>query len=689
MCIAQTRKGRIIVKLKKSTAKLLCVALVLILLGSILASVFNSGAGATTVKRIRFEGAHGQLSGLLYLPKDASASNPKPTIIVTHGYLNSAEMQDANAIELSRRGFVVLALDQYDHGHSALSAENYSDNSFFGIWLPFWLHSMNDAVQYMYEQPYVLKDANGNGVIGVTGHSMGGFSSTVALAMDEMQAAAIGVRKVMAGLTEGSDFSYSAFVGVDVATADAAGGGRTMGKVAAQYDEFFFNDPTVEGGTVRHKDYVSTPEALAWLEQESAQANTWYDTADGGRRIIYEPAQTHPWNHFSARTTAMAVSFYQTAFSDYSSYLKAIEPEKQIWQWKEFFECVALVGFVMLILAFADIVLALPFFSKAKSGELAVQPSPTGGKKALTVCILIVAILLPGLFFTPLMDGGAGSAAVNILFYAGLLAAIGGVVAIFLNLAKGKDKKLTVGSCFMIVSGALLSLVAKTPMYQNYGVWTAPGVNSIAYWTIGCALISLVILSTVYVCLKARDGVTLESYGVSLKPMSILAGICAAIVTVVAAYAVLFLVDAIFKADFRIWTFAFKTFDANIIPAILRYLPTFLIFYLISTAGITINTNTEKLQGVKGYLLAIALNAGGAILWLAVQYISLFSSGVAANAGSALSGIELVAMVPTLSIAAIISRNLYKKTGNIWMPGCLNALLMTTMTIANTMVAFK
>ena len=122
---------------------------------------------------------------------------------------------------------------------------------------------------------------------------------------------------------------------------------------------------------------------------------------------------------------------------------------------------------------------------------------------------------------------------------------------------------------------------------------------------------------------------------------------------------------------------------------ILRYLPTFLLYYVVSTAAITINTNTEKLQGIKGYLLAIALNAGGAILWLCLQYGKLFATGVANHPGSALSGIVLVAMVPTLSIAAIISRNLYKKTGNIWTPAVLNALLMTTMTIANTMVAFK
>ena len=162
-----------------------------------------------------------------------------------------------------------------------------------------------------------------------------------------------------------------------------------------------------------------------------------------------------------------------------------------------------------------------------------------------------------------------------------------------------------------------------------------------------------------------------------------------AVITYAVAYGVLFLMDLLFKADFRIWTFAFKTFDFNIVKVILRYLPTFLAFYLVSTAAITINTNTEKLQGIKGYLLAIALNAGGGFLWLVFQYGKLFTTGVAAFPGSALSGIVLVAMIPTLSIAAIISRNLYKKTGSIWTPAFLNAMLMTTMTIANTMVAFK
>ena len=671
-------------KISKRTLSLLCIALAIIIIGSALASFFNGGS-SVKVSRIGFDTANGHLSGLLYMPKDASESNPKPTIVVTHGYLNSAEMQDANAIELSRRGYVVLALDQYDHGHSAYDSSKYSDSSFFGIWLPFWMNSMHDAVAYMYEQPYVLKDEAGNGIIGVTGHSMGGFGSTMAIAMDEQEAAATGIRKIYCGLTEGSDFMYTSLVGIDAATADALGGGRTMGKVCAQYDEFFFNDPAVQGGTVRHKDYVSTPDGMTFLQQsEPAQAGVFYDTSDGGRRIIYQPAQTHPWNHFSKETTAMAVSFYTEAFKDYQSGIQDIDPSRQIWQWKEAFECVALIGFVMLIIAVASLLLDLPFFSRAKSGELPVLPSVTGGQKYLTLAIIVISVLLPAIFFTPLMDEGAGTATVNILFYAGIVAVIGGIAAII----KG-GRNVKVGGGFLLVAGAALALVARTPMYQNNAVFTAPGVNSIAYWTIACALISLTILSAVYVLMKARAGVTLTSYGVVLKPVAIIAGICTALASVVIAYAVLFLMDALFLADFRIWTFAFKTFDANIIPAILRYLPTFLLYYLVSTAAITINTNTEKMQGVKGYLLAIVLNAAGPVIWLAVQYISLFATGVAANANSALSGIVLVAMVPTLSIAAIISRNLYKKTGSIWTPAVLNAVLMTTMTLANTMVAFR
>ena len=679
-------------KSSKKSWVVLILAILIILGGSIPASMLNTGLGATKVNRISFETENGTLSGLLYMPNDASETNPKPTIIVTHGYLNSAEMQDANAIELSRRGYVVLALDQYDHGHSDYKNEKYSDTSFFGIWLPFWQHSMHDAVAYMYDQPYVLKDSKGNGIIGVTGHSMGGFGSTMALAMDEQEFLTTGKRKIYCGLTEGSDFQYTSLLGITAAVADQLGGGRIMGKVAAQYDEFFFSAPTDPSGTVRHKDYVSTPDGMTFLQQtEAAKANTWYNTSDGGRRIIYEPAETHPWNHFSTTTTAYAIEFYTEAFKDYQKGIAQIPATDQIWLYKELAECFALIGFIMLIIAVASLLLGSKLFAKANSEALEPQPSVTGaGGKFGMFAILFGLIVIPAAFFNPLMDGGADSAAVKILFFAGCAFGFAGIIGFFTSFGAAENKKSHfLGSLLVILAGAALAYVSKHSFYTDNTYFTAPGVNSIAYWTIVCAAVSLLATSVIYLAKNADKGLKAKDYGVTFNPVKIILSLIAAILTVAISYGVLFLVDMFLKVDFRIWTFAFKTFDFTILPAVLRYLPTFLAFYIVSTISITINTNTEKMKGLAGYLLAIALNAGGPILWLALQYGTLFTTGVAAYPGSALSGIVLVAMVPTLSIAAIISRNLYKKTGNIWAPAFINAILMTIMTLANTMVAFK
>lgn len=678
-------------KLSKSTIKMLVIAMALILVGSIFACVFNTSMGSVKVSRISFETAKGTMSGLLYMPKDASASNPKPTVVVTHGYLNSAEMQDANAIELSRRGYVVLAVDMYDHGHSKVNAENYGGTDFFGLWSTFWINSMNDAVDYIYDQPYVLKDANGNGMIGVTGHSMGGFSSTVALAMDEAKYAATGVRKIACGLTEGSDFSYSGFVGVNAEAAATAGGGRYMGKVAAQYDEFFFNNPADPAGTVRHKDYVSTPDGMTWLEQEAPQANTWYATSDGGQRIIYEPAQTHPWNHFSKETTAYALNFYNTAFAGCSSGIKQMSDTNQIWMFKEFAECIALVGFLMLLIPLVEVVISLPFFNKAKTALAAPAPAAKNpGEKFGKFATIVGLMLIPAIIFNDTFDFDPSSSAVNGVYAAGVIFAIAGVVGIILSLKAAENKKgYLIGSIIVTVAALCLAYTAKVPFYEDLTKWTAPSVNSTASWTLICALISILSTAIIYVGSKAAKGTKLDAYGICLDPMVICASVCTAAVVTAAAYIVLFLMDLLFKADFRIWVFAFKTWDFNIMPAVLKYLPTFLLFYFISTVSIFANTNTEGLQGVKGYLVAIAINAGGAILWLVRQYITLFSTGVAAHPGAALSGIVLVAIACMLTAAACISRALYKRTGNVWIPAVLNALLVTISTLANTTIYFK
>ena len=61
-------------KLCKCTKSLLALALALILLGSCLASLFHTSFGSVKVERISFDGGNGTLSGILYMPKEASSS---------------------------------------------------------------------------------------------------------------------------------------------------------------------------------------------------------------------------------------------------------------------------------------------------------------------------------------------------------------------------------------------------------------------------------------------------------------------------------------------------------------------------------------------------------------------------------------------------------------------------------------
>lgn len=101
----------------------LVLALALMLVGGVLAYLFHTSFGSVTVTRVAFETERGRLAGLLYLPR--SADDPRTALVTTTGYLNAREMQAAPAVEMSRRGMVVLALDHYsrDRGHYDLDID--------------------------------------------------------------------------------------------------------------------------------------------------------------------------------------------------------------------------------------------------------------------------------------------------------------------------------------------------------------------------------------------------------------------------------------------------------------------------------------------------------------------------------------------------------------------------------------
>ncbi len=304
--------------------------------------------------------------------------------------------------------------------------------------------------------------------------------------------------------------------------------------------------------------------------------------------------------------------------------------------------------------------------------------------------ILLLAILIPALIFPAMMDKKLDGTFMTVLKWASLVGVAGGLVVLVLGLMRKYPKHVSpwTGVLMALASGGLWYL-ASYPTFVQSATWPAPTVNQIVYWALASAMFGLLLMALNHLVFKKKEHLTLGDYGVKSHPVTILASLITAIIAVAIGYGLVFLVDMLFLTDFRFWVFAFKTFEAPILPIALRYLPGFFVFYFVSTVAICVNTNTERLKGRLGYMIAILLNTGGIVLYLIAQYGLLFLTDTAMFPTQSLTSILLFGFVPTLVIAAIFTRALYKRNGNVWVPAFLNAILLTLMTVANTAVYFQ
>lgn len=700
----------------------------------------------------------------LYMPKGVSKDNPVPAIALTHGYLNSKEYEEAPAIELARRGYVVFAFDQYDHGDSTWDTPNQYFGSFdFFIW------SAYDAVEYLYSQDYVLKDADGNGMIAVSGHSMGGFSSEVATGLDEINYVS-GVKpyRMLAGaLAVGADFSYcnpiiSAFSGGHYQSTYLAYNNRTVGTVQGVYDEFFF-DSESGGGTVHKKDFLSDPVGLAMLgfnpltapssgengrfyqiepqDATNVQVATEYIdlSANYGERVIYKVAGDHPYNTWSPEATSCMVDFYNHCFSHQllshelqplDTYVRVMDGSHQIWWLKEVFTCLGMIALFGMILMGLFAMNSIPVVGKwsisrnsANVGAIAmdkprdvktkkikkekeVTPKPVKPvnktRRGIGIVLTIFTILLSAWLIPSFMDRSGLSGTTDfvssqaliiivtiILSLAMALAFVLGVIMIVFKATK-KDfdqKKLVrplVGSLIIsaltwamrwVITDGTKVILGSTDRWFN-----APSVNTIAYWAVASGLLALIftLIQHFYVH-EDRD---ISHLGLKASWKNVGGSLLNAIVVAGVTCGFIWLVNVIFKTDFRVYTYAFKTVNGVAFVSSLRYLPIFFIFYLC--AGIGVASATVGKKGWKADLLAIAIEAGPTILFLIYQYGMLLATGTAPFANFALNGILVQGLVITLVVMAVWQRRSLEKTGNIWSGVFLNTIIFTFITVANT-----
>ena len=247
-------------KIKRKTWALLAAAVVICLVSGLVQNMILTSGGAVKVtmlrqasntSRIEYNGETKDFDGLvvsgaLFVPEGASESNKLPGIVLTHGYLNNWQKQYQNAIELSRRGFVVVAVDRSGHGDYS---QEISGSLGFGGTTADYDQTLTNAGRYLYNLPYVDRDK-----IGVSGHSMGGFATSYALLQDATDAYETGIRLFSAGLMQAWDTFY------------AAGEGVSVGILKSNDDEFFFSgtDP-VTGQDFTSRQWFTTSAARSFV----------------------------------------------------------------------------------------------------------------------------------------------------------------------------------------------------------------------------------------------------------------------------------------------------------------------------------------------------------------------------------------------------------------------------------------
>jgi pimeloyl-ACP methyl ester carboxylesterase len=344
-------------KIMNVKGKLLWIGALLIIVGGLFAH-FTQTSGGILIQDVRFTGANATpMSGLLYIPSNATAKTPAPGILAVHGYINSRETQSGFAIEYARRGYVVLALDQTGHGFSGGFAFG---NGFGGP----------DGLKYLRSLDIV--DVNN---IGMEGHSMGGGSI------------------LAAALAYPDDYKSMVLEGSATRTLFSPAGDATFPRnvavVFSQYDEF----SQMMWGVASGKQIVDSPKLLALFGTDTTVVTqqVYGSIEDGTARVLYTPATTHPGDHISHEAIGDSIEWFQKTLSGGTP----LPRTDQIWLRKEIGTLIALVGFVAVLLGAFDALLRQPYFAVLQQAGTPV----TDKRRAKWWLLFALTALVPVLTF--------------------------------------------------------------------------------------------------------------------------------------------------------------------------------------------------------------------------------------------------------------------------------------------------
>ena len=630
---------------KKSSVLFLCISIALVIAGSLFANLVHTSGCKVKITDMTYVTEDGaRMCAYLYVPDSVTVENPAPAVVSMHGYNNTREVQDLNALELSRRGYVVMAIDAYDHGGSSFPDPRIRK----GVAADMGTYS---ALQYLGTLPYVDKNN-----IGMVGHSLGAICLQIgaarAFAMHEKNPAIIVPKALVPTehrflVDKDGNLTYGKYP-------------VNVGLMFGKYDEWAEN---MWGVMTADKINISKA-GIGGMGFSGAEYNSYYVYKEGKKltreeaiaavaagkslRVLYQPEIEHPEAHFDVDAVSKILDFFDITLKGGKEKLAATD---QVWQWKQFFNGLVLLGFFLFIVPFAFIMLEIPWFKTIIRPEPKAPSVSDTPKNKMIYWIIFIICLLPA----PLIYNWAVGYPIGI---------------------KSFDRYVPT-------------------VFPLNSYFQLPAVNGVVLLMLIVAPVLLIIFGLTYKTIMKGNGVTFDDLGIRLPGSDIWKSALLAIIVFIATYFLLVIGDFFFKADGRFWVFSVKTLTPVKFFILIKYLPFFLLFYLTNILLLNSFTRIRGAgEGVNITLMIIANVAGLAVITI-LDYIWLFKTGIKLfpyvpyppKTTSALAGVLLWNLLFILPVAAVIGRLFFKKTGTIWLGGFVNSLIITLYAISNTVIS--
>ena len=666
--------------MKKEIVKPLITFVVLIILifsfmG--ISSAIQTDFGKVKIELISIEvDGLGEITGKLYKPESASKNNPAPAMLLLHGYQNDKDTSTPSAIELSRRGYVVLAIDEYGHGSNTIGmiergfvnhtvTVNYGEDSvtngtFKKISGPSRYKVMINFSNTSFFNDNYSKDSEGNfikdssmgGVLAyavlagydyvdetkmaVGGHSMGTWASwSVAAAYSD------GTSFDIPGIAEDADISPKAVILQcgELFNSKAYDSKKIKFNnvllLQAKYDEFaMFRDYTNFVTDELPKSNLRSE--FLKVSSEDASWNKTFGSFEDGTARRMELLLT---NHRLAMRNSRGITTTMTWLDKATGHTSAISATNHTYQYKGALVFISMLLALVAMLVLMNILLKVPFFS------LVAQPIPNRNERVKQGWSwwkgALITIVIAGLSYPFMSQLGHG----------------------LLPLPENIFR-MTIGNGFLAwyLLLILIMLLTTTIPWKK----SKKTDNPLDYYDIGFA----------------GSEKTTRFDWLLLGKSTILAFIMTGFV-----YLLVWICQKLFLLDFRlIWPF-FKYFSFERFLQFLVYIPIFALFFVLNNSKIFAQMR-QKDSGKEGFLGFMSywwknafLMAGGVFLVCLIEYIPFFlgiGPGVDLLFGSTFGGpfmSLLLVFFPQILVLSILCTYIYRKTGHVFLSGLIPAII--------------